>query len=145
MRQPLRPKKLSQAKQFAKIERISLGGAVARIGPVGLWLYASHYSEAARSLPGPDVPFKPVRYHLVCHAIELALKAYLSLKQVTMVELSGNPYGHNLGTLLATATAQGLDNLVQLTDAQANEIRKATAYYNGKLFEYPAFGEALTA
>lgn len=31
------------------------------------------------------------------------------------------------------------------TDAQGNEIRKATAYDNGKLFEYPAFGEALTA
>lgn len=140
-----RPRRLSQAKQFAQIERISLFGAVARIGPVGLWLYASHYLRAATLVSKPEVPFEPVRYYLVCHAIELALKAYLSLHQVTMLELSDNPYGHNLDAILAAAEAKGLSTVVHLSDAETAEIRNATTYYNGKLFEYPAYGEALSA
>ena len=62
-----------------------------------------------------------------------------------MVELSENPYGHNLDAILTQAEAKNLSSLVPLSRAEAAEIRKATTYYNGKLFEYPAYGEALSA
>lgn len=142
---PPHAKKLSQAKEFAKVERISLFGAVARIGPISLWQYAQSYESAARHVPKPDAPYEPVRYYLVCHAIELALKAYLSLHHVTMHELSESPYGHKLDIILSKAEAKGLLALVSLSTDQLAEIRKATKYYNGKLFEYPAYGEAFRA
>ena len=137
-------KKLSQAKQFAQIERISVLGAVSRIGPVGLWMYARAYLSAAKSVPTPDVPFEPVRYYLVCHSIELALKAYLSLRGATMLELSENPFGHNLALILKACESNDLDSSIAISAAQKVEICNATTYYNGKLFEYPAYGEAIT-
>ena len=69
------------------------------------------------------------------------MKAYLSLQGVSLVKLS--EYGHNLDALLSAADAKQLQDLVGLTDEQRAEVRKASDYYAGKVFEYPAMGEAL--
>jgi hypothetical protein len=138
-----RGKKRSRAKRYAEIERISIFGAESRIGPVGLWLYADAFASAAQKMGEPDAKFEPVRYYLACHSIELGLKAFLSLHEVTMLELSENPFGHDLQAILDAAQGKGLTNSVHLSAEQQAEIRKATAYYNGKLFEYPAYGEAM--
>jgi hypothetical protein len=140
---PARTKKRSHAKKFAEIERISILGAVSRIGPVGLWMYANAFVSAAKTLPNPEALFEPVRYYLTCHSIELGLKAYLSLGGASMLDLSEGAFGHNLRAILAAAEAQGLDKSVALSTEQKGEIRNTTTYYNGKLFEYPAYGEAL--
>ena len=140
--QPPRP---SRAKQFAAIERISVFGAVARMGPVGLWQYADAYKRAAETLPAPEVPYEPVRYYLACHAIELCLKAYLSVHGATMLDLAENAYGHNLDRLLAAADQRGLSAAIPLPAEHRAEVHKAADYYAGKLFEYPAVGEAIRA
>lgn len=140
---PQPPRKPSRAKQFAEIERISIFGAVGRMGPIGLWMYANAYEKAAASLPAPEAPYEPVRYYLACHSIELALKAYLSLHGATMLELSENAYGHNLEAILAAAESKGLSAQVTLTLEQRAEVTKAATYYAGKVFEYPAIGEAM--
>ncbi|MEY4706174.1 MAG: hypothetical protein RL042_2379 [Nitrospirota bacterium] len=138
-------RKSSAAKQFAEIERISIAGINERMGPLGLHMYAESYLSAAQLLPKPNVPFEPVRPYLVCHAIELALKAYLSLRGSAMVDLADGAFGHNLDSLFTRAVEGDLAQLAPLTNAQSNAIRLATTYYAGKVFEYPAVGEALAA
>jgi hypothetical protein len=142
MATPQYPRKLSRAKKYAQIERISIMGAVARMGPVGLWVYASAYVKAGLALPAPEAPYEPVRYYLACHSIELSLKAFLSLHGATMLELSEGAFGHNLEAILIAAEAKGLQTQVALTHEHRAEICKAATYYAGKVFEYPAMGEA---
>jgi hypothetical protein len=141
---PKPPRKPSRAKQYAQIERISIMGATSRMGPVGLWVYADAYMRAALALPAPEVPYEPVRYYLVCHSIELSLKAFLSLHGATMLELSENAYGHNLEAIVAAADAKGLQSEIPLANGHREEVCKAAVYYAGKVFEYPAVGEAMS-
>lgn len=138
-------RKTSDAKRFAEIERISIFGITERMGPLGLHMYAESYLSAAQALPKPEVPFEPVRPYLVCHAIELVLKAFLSLRGVAMVDLADGPYGHNLDALLTKSTEANLAEFVLLPESNSTAILLATKYYGGKLFEYPAIGEALSA
>ncbi len=119
-------------------------GATSRMGPVGLWVYANAYIRAGLALPAPEAPYEPVRYYLACHSIELSLKAFLSLHGATMLELSENAFGHNLDAIVAAADAKGLQLQVALTPDHRVEISKAAMYYAGKVFEYPAVGEAMS-
>jgi hypothetical protein len=102
--------RLSAAKRHAQIERISIAGLAARMGPVGLHTYA---------------------------------EAFQSLQGSTMLKLAERD-GHNLETLLRNADEKGLTPLVALTEAQRAAIRQASVYYEGKVFEYPAVGEAMS-
>ena len=141
---PKTPQKASRAKQYAQIDRISIMGATSRMGPVGLWVYADAYIKAGRALPAPDVPYEPVRYYLACHSIELSLKAFLSLHGATMLDLSEKSVGHNLEKIVAAADTKGLQSQVAFEENYREEIRKAALYYVGKVFEYPAVGEAMS-
>lgn len=136
-------RKPSHAKKFAEVENISFFGAVGRMGPIGLWMYARTYATAAASLPEPEAGYEPVRHYLTCHSIELSLKAFLSLHGATMLELSESGYGHNLESILASADAKSLSGTVNLTSEHRAEIVREALYYSGKVFEYPAVGEAL--
>ena len=140
-----KPARVSAAMRFSQIERISIMGITERMGPLGLHMYANAYLDAARVLPVPIARFELVRPFLVCHAIELALKAFLSLQGTAMLELADGSYGHNLDIILEKADENGLGTLVHLTKAHKAEIRHASVYYAGKVFEYPAVGEALSA
>lgn len=115
------------------------------MGPIGLQLYAEGYFAAAQALPTPQVPFEPVRPYLVCHAIELGLKAFLSLKGHEMVNLAEGQFGHKLSAILKEAESAGLADEVPLSTAHREAINGAERYYAGKVFEYPAVGEALAA
>lgn len=143
MSNPKTPRRTSPSKRFAEIEKISIFGAEARMGPLALQQYAERYFYAAKGLPVSDLKFDPVRLYLVCHSIELALKAYLSLHGALMVELSEGPYGHNLESILGKALERGIDSLVPLRDDHRAEICRANTYYSGKVLEYPAVGEAM--
>ncbi len=132
--------RVSTAKRFAQIEKISIMGITERMGPLGLHMYANAYLDAARALPLPTVPFEPVRPFLVCHSIELGLKAFLSLQGAAMLELADGSFGHNLEAILQKADEKHLGIHVNINDAH-----KASLYYAGKVFEYPAIGEALSA
>ncbi len=137
-------RKLTLAKQFSAIESISVFGVSGGMGPIGLWTYAHAFEKSASVLSASAVPFEPVRYYLICHSIELALKAFLSLHGATMLELSENAFGHNLQKILEVAESKGLSADVALTPMHRAEIVSASAYYGGKVFEYPAVGEAMS-
>lgn len=51
--------------------------------------------------------------------------------------------GHRLSSLLDKALAESLAAMVSLTPAQRQAIHLADEYYSGKVFEYPAVGEAM--
>lgn len=136
--------RVSTAKKFAQIEKISIAGTTERMGPLGLHMYAKAYLEGACALPLKSVPFEPVYPFLVCHSIELGLKAFLSLKGAAMLELADGSYGHNLEAILQKAEEKHLSKHVKLTLEHKAEVRKASLYYSGKVFEYPAVGEALS-
>ena len=145
MANPKKTVRISAAKRFAQIEKISIMGITERMGPLGLHMYASAYLDAARALPLPTAPFEPVRPFLICHSIELGLKAFLSLHGAAMLELADGSHGHNLEAILKKADEKHLGTHVGLTDVHKAEVRKSSLYYAGKVFEYPAIGEALSA
>ena len=139
-----KPVRLSAAKRNAQIEHISIFNITGRMGPLGLHMYAQSFLTAARSLPRPTVPFEPARPYLVCHAIELGLKAFLSLRGVAMLELADGSFGHNLEAILQKADGIGLKDSVPFSGDHRAAIRLASNYYAGKVFEYPAVGEAMS-
>jgi hypothetical protein len=131
--------------KYSQVENISILGIVAPMAALSLHLYATAYLDAARSLPLTTVRFEPVRSFLICHSIELALKAYLSIQGTKMIDMAGGAYGHNLDSILNAADEKNLVSLVNLTEIRRAEIRQASIYYAGKVFEYPAVGESLSA
>jgi hypothetical protein len=80
---------------------------------------------------------------LVCRALELGLKAFLSLRGRSLDDLAGGAFGHDLDKLLAEADKQDLGALVQLSDEQRFQIVRASIYYAEKVLEYPSVLEAL--
>jgi hypothetical protein len=136
-------KKPSPAKQNAEIENLGMGNSTQRAAPLALWWYAKAFHTAGVAAPPCEHRFEPARYYLICHSIELALKAYLAVKGETLLDLSGRKLGHVLNNLLVAAEEKGLRGKVALTDVHCAEIRSASDYYLGKVFEYPAIAEAI--
>ena len=143
--------KASVGKTF--VENISIFGLNARMAPLGLQMYAADFLAAAKAIQQPNVPpylacqppnvpFAPARPYLACHALELALKAFLSLKEYSLDELADSKFRHNLVNLLDEAERNGLREFVKLEEDETFQIRRASNYYSEKVFEYPAIGEA---
>ena len=79
--------KLPPPTPYTEVEDLAIGDELLRLAPGGLRVYARAFAAAAAKLPEPQ-PFGPVRHYLSCHAIELALEAYLSLHGASLVKLS---------------------------------------------------------
>ena len=112
--------KLSAAKQFASIEAWTILGTSFEMGAFGLWTYANNFARSAKALPPIVERFEPVNFYLICHALELALKAFLSLEGSKLIDLAGGAYGHDLAmgeALSAYPHLPILSTLVSATDA----------------------------
>ncbi|MDO8827253.1 hypothetical protein [Methylophaga sp.] len=102
----------------------------------GHWLrrYAEDFLAAARAFKAPNNRFSPVRYYLICHSIELALKAYLftaGYKKKDRKKLN-----HDLVEALIAAEKNGLSEYFQITLKERESVEKANALYPKKEFEY---------
>jgi len=113
------------------------------IRPSGYYRYAHEYFRAYKQFISQDKGFTPVPYYLICHSIELALKAYLSARGLTNEELRfksnrgrKNGDGHNLPVIYDKCKEMGLGYLIKTTEAQELSIRKINELYNHKDFEY---------
>ena len=104
------------------------------LSPFGFHRYASEFLRAADSFKCED-GFSPVAYYLRCHAIELALKAFLLAKGFPKNDLK-HKLGHNLEEALKSATKHGLQSKVAIKPKEKEEIKKANVYYADKGFEY---------
>jgi hypothetical protein len=118
--------------------------ATVHISPFGFHRYAKEYFRAALAYEPAD-GFSPVRYYLVCHAIEVCLKAFLLGKGVPKTKLKNpNLLGHDLVKVLARSRACGLDTYRPLTADEEAELVRANAYYSKKGFEYFEVTKAAT-
>lgn len=102
----------------------------------GHWLrrYAEDFLAAARAFQAPKNRFSPVRYYLICHSIELALKAYLftaGYKKKDRKKLN-----HDLVKALSAAESHGLAEHFQITHKERVSVEKANRLYPKKEFEY---------
>ena len=72
--------------------------------------YAEQFFEAFKQLPEerPEGPPSWPRYFLLCHSIELALKAYLARRGATPEQLRKFELRHNLDQLMDEAVEKGL-------------------------------------
>ena len=135
-------RKLSTAKKQASLETLTILGVSGEFGALGLWLYAKEYLDAAKNVPSNN-KLNLIRSALTCHAIELLLKASLSVDGEKLLALSEAPFGHNLENLLAAMLSKPTGKKSHLEDHHINAIRNAANYHDQKLFEYPAPAEAL--
>jgi len=113
-----------------------------RTNSMGLWTYAHQFIQAARAVAnkrscwGMPVP----AYYLVCHGIELALKAYLRGAGWSVNDLKRR-IGHDLSRCLDEEEKQGLANYCNLSNDQRAAIHLANIYYYCKKeFEYITTG-----
>ncbi|MBK9520158.1 MAG: hypothetical protein IPO13_00680 [Rhodocyclaceae bacterium] len=96
-----------------------------RTTAIGLARYAYEYIEAAMLVEGNDqtpTDISPIpAYFLALHGIELTLKSYLRFRGVTVKELRGPKYGHDLHACHRKAKELGLLSVFneQPTDADA--------------------------
>lgn len=113
-----------------------------RTTPVGLLRYAAEFLEAGLaaddsmgSRPGYErhAPI-PVMF-LTGQSIELALKAFLIHKGVTLRDLRTR-YVHDLARCLRKAKELGLHEVVRLTDDEQESIRILSPLYAGKELQY---------
>jgi hypothetical protein len=123
--------------------RSSPRGAVPRLGSLSFFAYAVEYLDAALAIRAKDSSFKPAQSYLACHAIELALSAYLTLHGRSVDRLGRNRGTLDLRSLLEDADACGLDKLARLTQVQRKQIKKANRYYAEMVFQYPALTESI--
>src|SRR5882757_1207451 len=104
------------------IETITVLGIAERMGPVAFMIYAEHHLAAAQSAQLPDTRettiFSPAGTFLTCRTVELALKAFLSLKGISMAQMADGPGAHNLERLLLQADNLALGEFAVLSQEQ---------------------------
>jgi hypothetical protein len=100
---------------------------------LGLWNYAWEYAEAARQVAG-EPELRNVAYFLICHSIELALKAFLRTKGWEARQLK--TLGHNLEAALKEAERVGLKEVCPFEWNFECCLRLLNVQYEAKDFEY---------
>jgi len=111
-----------------------------RTSSMGLWKYAKDYLDAGYTVTtsGPQTLAPIPAYYLYCHAIELALKAYLRGTGASIADLKR--IGHDLSKARKKAIGIGLRDICELTPEQVEAIELANPIYSKKEFEYIAVG-----
>ena len=116
--------------------------------PFGCLRVAREYFDAAGQVQQParselDVLRQRVcfpAYFLVGHAIELALKAFLLGRGMTVEVLKRRPYQHSLTNILSEARRRKLGQVVKLSKTEVFAVQTLDSCYSAKEFEYAATG-----
>ena len=102
----------------------------------GYWLrnYAGDFLKGARDFVPPVDRFSPLPYYLVCHSIELSLKAFLF--SAGFNKAARKALNHNLEKAISAAEANGINAYLQVSAKDRDLIVKANRLYPKKEFEY---------
>ncbi|MGE4558294.1 MAG: hypothetical protein AB7D07_15940 [Desulfovibrionaceae bacterium] len=105
------------------------------------WLDASQFYDAFKIIQEKsrcDEDFMPVRYYLLCHSLELALKSYLIFHGYTVACLK-NDFGHNLLKLFREAEKNNLRSIAHYNILAGSHVDMLDNTYgvSVKWFEYP--------
>ena len=113
---------------------LQISNMVARVD--GHWLrnYAGDFLNAAKDFTPPVNRFSPVPYYLVCHSIELSLKAFLF--STGFNKAARKSLNHSLENAINAAEANGLSTYLQVSATERDLVRKANRLYPKKEFEY---------
>jgi len=115
------------------------GVSVDRTTSLGLWSYAKDFDEAARIVASKDEQRVSIpAYYLICHAIELALKAFLRGSGATLTDL--RQLGHDLNKCFDRALSYNLLSYCGLSVNQQTAIKMMAEYYGAKELEYIVTG-----
>jgi hypothetical protein len=90
--------------------------------------FANQFHSAFHELAVRPPPFSWPRYFLLCHSIELALKAFLLHRGATLEELKAFDLRHNLKQLVTLAVEKGL-HLKSETQAAISALTDAHSEY----------------
>ena len=77
-----------------------------------------------------------MKYYLVCHSIELSLKAYLLLNGVSKNDIRKKSLGHNLSNILNKCEELEIQKIVQISNPQKSMLKDLNEWYSRKGFEY---------
>lgn len=110
-----------------------------RTTALGLWTLAEEYFEAGKvvQVAAKGRISRPA-YYLYTHGIELALKAYLRGCGFTLDQLKC--MGHDIGQILAEATACDLLEETGLDRNEVGALLRIGPYYRNKELEYTKIG-----
>ena len=109
----------------------------------------AHIKRVGRTSPLPSDssfvlqtdPPSSVIYYIFLHAIELALKSYLrQVKAVTLKELRGRAFGHDISRLIDVALANGICAYCSLKQIHIDAVCCLSPLYKDKRFEYFRLG-----
>ncbi|HLG89658.1 MAG TPA: hypothetical protein VKZ79_20955 [Alphaproteobacteria bacterium] len=92
-----------------------------RTSPLGLWMYADSYLDAASCVAAhAKHPHREPVYLLYAHAVEFALKAFLRAKGVSIDEIE--THGHRLAPLLDACRVLGFQEPPHIAKAGAAAV-----------------------
>lgn len=92
-----------------------------RTSPLGLWMYADSYLDAASCVSARSRhPHREPVYLLYAHAVEFALKAFLRSTGVSIDQIEA--HGHRLAPLLDACRDQGLNEPAHIQKAGASAV-----------------------
>ena len=94
----------------------------------GMLRYAEEYRRAAELVHGNAELLVPA-YTLLGHCYELALKAYLIARWMSVEDLSGKPYGHNLTALWDESLKRRIDRLFPMVMLADDVIGTLNIYF----------------
>jgi len=111
-----------------------------RTNSMGLWTYSKEFLNAAKAVASlSDKELVPIpAYYLVCHSIELILKAFLRGEGESLNKL--REVSHDLNQALKAAKKKNLDQYYLLTEDQREAVDLINDYYNKKELEYITTG-----
>lgn len=109
-----------------------------RFAPLDFLERSEAFFDAFRKLPkDANCPISWPHYFLFCHAVELALKAYLLQSGLMLSQLRKKDFGHNLNKLMQEAVKHNLSvgllaqNLAMLSEPHENFLARYPQH-NGK-------------
>lgn len=109
-----------------------------RFTAIGLIKYAFDYQKAYTLLQEQEKRVQhlyQVKYYLVCHSIELVLKAFLRMRGYSRKQIID--FGHDLESLLNELYTE---HSLFVDEDSAIRIKSANKYYSSKQHEYPRVG-----
>ena len=114
---------------------------VALTTPLGLWLHAKQFADAARAVRGGgENHILLPAYYLLGHSIELSLKAFLLGRGVPLTKLKSKTFGHDIKALLTESRNHRLGSEVKLDPREIGVIILLNHDYVAKRFEYRETG-----
>jgi HEPN domain-containing protein len=112
-----------------------------RTTSAGLWRFSKEYLQAAALVSkAGNGEFSHPSHFLFGRSIELALKAFLLARGVSLKELRNPPLGHNLRNLLQLARRRRLGTECKLSAQEIRVIELLDQQYSSKRHEYIVTG-----